>query len=193
MKKITIILGHPCSKKVTFSRSLAEAYIQGAEAAGHSAELIDISKLDIPYLTQKSDYDDLESKIFIKDAQEKLSQAHHWVIIYPLWLGTYPSKLKAFFEWVLSPGFAYESSGNGMPVKLLKGKSGRIVITMGMPAFFYRWGFGAHSLKALEKSILKFVGISPVKETLFGFVEGVSDKKRETWLKKMEKLGGQGS
>ena len=55
MKKITIILGHPCSQKVTFCRSLAEAYIQGAEAAGHSAEFIDISKLDIPYLTQKSD------------------------------------------------------------------------------------------------------------------------------------------
>ena len=55
MKKITIILGHPCSQEVTFCRSLAEAYMQGAEAAGHSAELIDISKLDIPYLTQKSD------------------------------------------------------------------------------------------------------------------------------------------
>ena len=39
---------------------------------------------------------------------------------------------------------------------------------MGMPVLAYRWWFGAHSLKSLERNILKFAGIRPVKESLFG-------------------------
>jgi putative NADPH-quinone reductase len=42
------------------------------------------------------------------------------------------------------------------------------VVTMGMPAFIYRWYFLAHSLKSLEHNLLGIVGIAPVNETLFG-------------------------
>jgi putative NADPH-quinone reductase len=45
--------------------------------------------------------------------------------------------------------------------KLLKGKSARIVVTMGMPTLFYRWYFRVHSLKNLERNILAFCGIRP--------------------------------
>ncbi len=72
--------------------------------------------------------------------------------------------------------------------RLLKGKSTRIVITMGMPAFVYRWFFGAYSLKRLERNILKFCDIKPVRESLAGMVEG-SAEHRAHWLKKMEALG----
>jgi putative NADPH-quinone reductase len=43
-------------------------------------------------------------------------------------------------------------------------------------------GACAHSLKSLERNILKFCGIKPVRETLFGMVDAVSDKKRSGWL-----------
>ena len=56
--------------------------------------------------------------------------------------------------------------------RLLTGKTARIVVTMGMPAFVYRWYFGGHSLKSLERNILRFVGIRPVRESLIGMVEG---------------------
>ncbi len=69
--------------------------------------------------------------------------------------------------------------------KRLTGKSARIAVTMGVPAFFYRWYFGTHGLKGLERNILGFVGIGPIRESLFGMIEGASDAKRRKWLERM--------
>ena len=52
---------------------------------------------------------------------------------------------------------------------------------MGMPALVYRWLFRAHSLKSLERNILGFRGIRPIRETLIGTVEG-SAATRGRWL-----------
>ncbi len=63
-------------------------------------------------------------------------------------------------------------STGGMPKKLLAGKSACVVITMGMPAFIYRWYFGAHGLKNLKRNILGFCGVGPIKDTLIGMWRG---------------------
>jgi putative NADPH-quinone reductase len=78
-----------------------------------------------------------------------------------------------------------------MPKKLLTGKSARIIVTMGMPAFIYRWYFGAHSLKNLERNILRFVGIGPIRASLIGVIEGKSTR-RENWIGTIRMLGRQG-
>jgi putative NADPH-quinone reductase len=59
----------------------------------------------------------------------------------------------------------------------------------GMPAFVYRWYFGAHSLKSLQRNILNFVGIKPVRSTLIGLVETLNEQRRRQWLAKVEALG----
>jgi putative NADPH-quinone reductase len=112
------------------------------------------------------------------------------VIIYPLWLGSMPALLKGFFEQVFRPGVAFEYQPNGkMPKKLFTGKTARLIVTMGMPAFLYRWFFFAHSLKSLKRNILEFCGITPVKATLIGNVEGLRPEQRTIWLDKVRKLG----
>lgn len=50
----------------------------------------------------------------------------------------------------------------------------------------------AHSLKSLERNILKFAGIVPVSESLFGMVDEVHASKREQWLDQMRALGSMG-
>ena len=70
-----------------------------------------------------------------------------------------------------------------------EGRSARIVVTMGMPALAYRWYFGAHSLKSLERNILSFCGIRPIRENLFGMVEAAGDAKRRQWLELMRGHG----
>ena len=42
---------------------------------------------------------------------------------------------------------------------------------MGMPAFFYRIYYRAHSVKSLKRNILAFCGIGPIRSTLIGMVE----------------------
>lgn len=63
---------------------------------------------------------------------------------------------------------------------------------MGMPALVYRWFFGAHSLKSLERNILRFCGIGPIRESLFGMVESNAPTRQQGWIADMRKLGGQG-
>lgn len=73
----------------------------------------------------------------------------------------------------------------------MRGKTARIVITMGMPASIYRFYYGAHSLKSLERNILRLAGIGPIKESLIGMVEAIDDARRRQWLHTMRRLGQQ--
>jgi putative NADPH-quinone reductase len=181
MKHVAIILGHPLGAETSFCSALARSYEEGAKEAGHDVSLIDTGQFDIPFLTQNSDHKTVGLSPELLNAQKKLKSAQHWVIIYPLWMGDMPAKLKAFLEWVLEPGFAFQYQSNKPPQKLLKGKSAHIIVTMGMPSCFYKLFYRAHSLKSFERNILKFCGISPVRKTLYGSVEIVSSEKRGDW------------
>lgn len=152
-----------------------------------------MARLDFPLVRSKEDWEDGAPPDTIRQAQSMIGWAEHLVVFYPLWLGTMPALLKAFLEQVFRPGFALAKPEAGpMGKKLLTGKSARIVITMGMPALLYRWYFRAHSLKSLERNILGFCGIGPIKESLIGRVEAANNAKREQWLEKMRTLGRQG-
>jgi putative NADPH-quinone reductase len=187
-RRIAIIQGHPDPAGNHFGHALADAYAQGAEAAGHKVTRIDVARLDFPLLRTKEEWEHGTAPEDIKQAQGTLAWAEHIAIFYPLWLGSMPAILKGFLEQSFRPGFAIERTWQ----KLLAGRSARIVVTMGMPAPVYRWYFGAHSLKSLERNILKFSGIGPIAESLIGTVEGAADARRANWLERMRALGGEG-
>lgn len=191
-KNILIINGHPDPSPERFCHALAEAYSTGAKNAGHNVTRLDIASIDFPWLRTAHDFKEGPVPPSIKVAQDAIKTAHHIVIIYPLWLGTMPALLKAFLEQCIRPGFAFSKSAEKWPSKLLKGRSARIVVTMGMPRFIYRWYYLAHSLRSLERNILKFSGISPVRETILGMIEAVDDDKRKSWLGEMRDLGARG-
>ncbi|MCP4319851.1 MAG: NAD(P)H-dependent oxidoreductase [Hyphomicrobiales bacterium] len=190
MTRISIIQGHPDPAGNHLCNALGDAYAHGAKAAGHAVNIIDVAHLDFPLLRSQKDWHDGEGATppGLSEAQKSCLEADHFVFIYPLWLGTMPALLKGFLEQVFRPGIAM-SYGEGFPKALLKGKSARIVISMGMPALAYRYYFMAHSLKNLQRNILGFVGIKPIRSTVFGMVEQVSDQKRQSWLDKMRELG----
>jgi putative NADPH-quinone reductase len=192
-KKIVIIQGHPDPKKQHLGHALADAYAQGAQQSGHSVQWIEVASLSFPLLHSDEDFNHGEPPEAIRKAQETIAQADHLVIFYPLWLGTLPALLKGFLEQTLRPGFAFHyPKGHGWPIKQLKGKSARVVVTMGMPAWVYRWYYHAHGLKNLKRNILGFCGLSPIKQTLIGEVENLSADQRKKWLDRMHSLGSQG-
>lgn len=63
---------------------------------------------------------------------------------------------------------------------------------MGMPVMIYRWIYLSHSLRSLERNILKFAGISPVRETLFGMIKEANEQTRNRWIDQMTMLGRAG-
>ncbi len=188
-KRILILLGHPDPSHDRLCRVLAEAYADGAQAAGHEIRRIDIATLDIPYLRSQSDFEHGLPSGALTEAQDAIAWAEHLLVMFPLWLGDMPAMLKAFFEQVLRPGFAFAYRAKGLPEQRLTGRTAHVAITMGMPAFAYRWVFFAHALRLLKRNILGFVGVKCVNETLFGNVGGTNDATRQAWLARMREAG----
>lgn len=191
-KRILIIDGHPDPDAMRLCHGLSEAYAAGAADGGHEIRRIDLHTLDFPLLRTREDFDHGTPPNNIAAAQADIMWAEHLVIVYPLWLGTMPALLKAFLEQVIRPNFAFERGKPGWPKKLLKGRTARIVVTMGMPVMVYRWVYLSHSLRSLERNILKFAGIGPVRETLFGMADETGERTRNRWVSQMSALGRAG-
>ncbi|MCQ0989326.1 NAD(P)H-dependent oxidoreductase [Jiella marina] len=190
-KRILLVIGHPDPSPERLCRALANAYREGAETAGHTVTTLDLVTLDIPPLTGQADFMKGAVPENLRPAADALSASDHVVIVFPLWLGTMPALLKGFLEQIMRPGVAFEyvSEGAGFPKGRLRGKSARVVVTMGMPALVYRLWFRNHGIACLRRNILNFVGIRPVRETLYGMVEAASETKRAGWLEEMRQLG----
>jgi putative NADPH-quinone reductase len=185
--KIAVIQGNPDPAGGHFGHALAAAYADAARVAGHEVRTIEVAKLEFPLLRASGDWQQAAPQS-IRESQEILKWAQHLFIVFPLWMGDMPALLKAFFEQALRPGFAFGEARPGrLPKKLLNGRSAHIVVTMGMPAFFYRIYYRSHSVKNLKRNILEFVGVSPVRTTLIGMVEGKAET-RSAWLARMAKL-----
>jgi putative NADPH-quinone reductase len=191
-KRILLIQGHPDTSARHLLHALADAYADGARAAGHEVRSVEVAALDFPLLRSEADWEKGALPTGLAAAQEAIAWAEHLVIFFPLWLGDMPALLKGFLEQVARPSFAFGTEGgNPFAHKKLRGRSARVVVTMGMPALVYRWFFRAHSVKSLERNILGFVGIAPVDETLIGTVGSLAPESANKWLAKLRKLGRQ--
>ncbi len=187
-RTIALIQGHPDPAGTHLCHALADAYAEGARAASHKVLRIEVAKLDFPILRAQAEFERGELPAALAEARAALIAADHIVFVFPLWLGTMPALLKAFLEQLIRPGVAFEY-GSGFPKKLLAGRSARVVVTMGLPALLYRFYFLAHGVRGLERSVLKFSGFGPVRETFFGMVGNAGPAKAAKWLAKMKRLG----
>ncbi|MFN4119467.1 NAD(P)H-dependent oxidoreductase [Acidovorax sp.] len=189
-QRIVLIQGHPDATAPHLCHALAQAYADGATAAGHAVRVIDIATIDFPWLRSQHEWELGVLPTSLKPAQADIGWAQHIVLFFPLWLGDMPAVLKAFLEQVARPGFAFAAEGsNPFGRKGLTGRSARVVVTLGMPALVYRWYFRAHSVKSLERNVLGFVGIAPVHETLVGSVDQLGDEGVAKWKRRMQALG----
>lgn len=187
-KKILILNGHPDARPERLCTALANAYVRGAIVGGHEIRRMDVGAMRFALIRSQADFVDDEAAPDVQRAQADLRWADHLLIVHPLWLGGMPAVLKGFLEQVFRYGVALSPPG-GPPRGLLRGKSARVVVTMGMPAFVFRWVFGAHGLRSLERGVLWISGFKPIRRVIIGNVEGATLKVRARWLKAMERYG----
>ena len=191
MKKILVILGHP--SKNSFNQALMESYIKGAKKSKFEIRKLILKDMKFDPILHEgyNKIQDLEPDLI--EAQKDISWADHIVIIYPIWWGVMPALLKGFLDRTFLPGFAFHfRPGKTLPLQLLKGKSARIISTTGGSRWIY-YIFGHPGNKAFSRFTLKFVGISPVKQSIFSSVrEDMTKKTALKILKKVEKLGEKG-
>lgn len=189
-KRIVIIQGHPDINNHHYCHAIASAYAEGAVNNGHIIQIVEVANLSLPFKLNKQEFKSRALDPAIVNIQGAIQWADHIVIIYPLSLGTMPALLKHFFEQIFRPHFAfYKVKHKILPKKLLAGKSAHIFATMDMPAWFYRISYRSHSLECLERNILGFVGIGPIRHSLISQIETNKEKNRLIWLHKIHQFG----
>lgn len=191
-KRILIIQGHPSRDQNHLGHALAAAYREAAIGAGHEVRRADIAQLEFPLLREAEDWGKGATPEQLRPAQADIGWAEHIVVIFPLWTGAAPAITKAFFEQVARPGSAFTMRPNGGgPAPAWTGKSARVVVTMGIPAFLYRWIQGAPGVRAFSRDLLGMVGIKPTRTTYIGSV-GSKNFDGQRWLECMRALGREG-
>jgi NAD(P)H dehydrogenase (quinone) len=126
----------------------------------------------------------------LQQAYTALAACEHLVIVFPLWCGDMPALLKGFVERMLQPDLiARQSTESEMDWHIFSNKTARIVMTMAMPVSIYRWYYRGHALKLLTRNILHFIGIKPVRHTLYGMVGTSKPEQRDRWIEQVRALG----
>jgi len=187
-KRILVILGHPSAN--SFCAALAEAYGEGAGASGHEVRQLHLGKLSFDPILHNGYASVQQLEPDLVAAQETILWAQHIVFIYPTWWGAMPALLKGFIDRLFLPGFAFRYRENS-PFwdRLLSGRSARLIVTMDTPPWYYRWIYRMPGHNQMRRTILEFSGIRPVRISSFGPVRGSKQKKRDTWLQQVRRLG----
>ena len=191
MSKIPVLNGNP--RRQSFCHALADRYEASAVAAGHGVVRLNISAL--PVALDPPDYADKDRppEQWVAHVQSAVEACDHWVIVTPLWWGGPPAALKALFDRVLMPGFAFKYRGGGlMWDKLLQNRSAHVVLTMDTPKWYFDCILSRPMTRQFKAQILGFCGFSPVRVTTLGPVKTSTAQKREAWLGKVARLGTAG-
>lgn len=184
--KIFILLGH--SDTETLSGAFADTYEEAASAAGHEVRRQNIGEMHFDPVLHQGYKAIQELEPDLKDFQENVRWAEHIVIVFPVWWSGMPALLKGLFDRAWLPHYAFNFAHHGlMWTKLLKGRTARIISSANASPWLLRFMYGPPTAM-LELAILRFAGIR-AKTTLFGPSERASDRKKERWFKKVEKLG----
>jgi len=186
-KKILIILGHP--NKDTFLGHLAGEYERGALEGGHEVMRVNVGDLAFDPILHKGYKEIQPLEPDLVKVQEQIKWCTHLVILYPNWFITMPALLKGLFDRMWLPGFAYHFRKNGLGwIKLLKGRSARVIVTMDSYPLIERMMLGDYT-NEIKKGVLNFAGFSPTRVSTIGPLKNSSDAARTRFSKKVFGLG----
>ncbi|AUC84101.1 NAD(P)H dehydrogenase [Polaribacter sp. ALD11] len=188
MKQVLIINGHP--NKQSYNYALSEAYLKGASKTNSILTQINIIDLDFNPNLMFGYQKRTELEPDLLDAIEKIKKADHIVWVFPMWWYGYPALMKGFIDRTFLPGITFEFiKGKALPKKLLKGKTGRIIITADTPKWYDYLFMKSPVINQFKKGTLNFCGINPVKVTYISPVKDSNINYREKWLEKISLLG----
>jgi len=186
-KRIFILLGHPDSGPEPMSRQLADTYEAAARAAGHEVRRMNIFDLSFDPILHKGYRAIQELEPDLKLVQENLSWCEHFVLAYPNWWGGMPGELKGMWDRMFLPRFAFRMWKNRFGWDaLLKGRTARVLITCGNPAYLDHFAFGDFTA-SIKRSLLQFAGFR-TWVSAFGHAELAKSSVKDSWKRKVARL-----
>ncbi len=184
-----IIFTHPNPN--SFGKGIADTVVKISEEMGSSIRLRDLYQMDFDPVLKPADFEAFKRGQVPEDIgaeQEHIRWADVITLIYPVWWGSMPARLKGYIDRVFANGFAYQYV-NGEPQGLLKGKKALVFSTTGASSDLYaKSGMHDAMTKGVDQGIFNFCGIEEVKHIFFGEVPYVSDEMRKEYLEAVEKV-----
>lgn len=191
MQRTLLILGHP--REDSFCGALSRAYLDGAGQAGAEVRMIHVGALEFdPLLDRRKHPQEGAAGLepCLLQAQEDMAWARHLVFVYPIWWGNVPAVLKGFIDRVFQLGFGFcYRQGSSCRLKLLGGRSARLIETMDAPVWWYALAYRAPARNAMRRALLECCGIRPVRHTSLGRVRWLDDAARGKCIERVRELG----
>ncbi|WP_440132983.1 NAD(P)H-dependent oxidoreductase [Chitinophaga sancti] len=182
--KVLIINGHPDPH--SYNQALFNAYKEGAATTNAAISEISIGALQFNPNLRYGFRQRTELEPDLLEAIEKIRAADHIVWVFPMWWYGYPAIMKGFIDRTFLPGITFQPvPGKPFPQKLLKGKTGRIIITADTPSWYDRFIMHRPAINQFKKGTLQFCGINPVKVY---YIAPVKDAKPAFLKKHIDKV-----
>lgn len=177
--RLLLVLDHPYTiasaadvpHERSFSAALARSAVDGATAAGHEVDLIDLAADGFsPVMTR----DDLaawrQAKVVdpvVAEYQSRLLAADHLAFVFPVWWEAMPAATKGFLDRVLTKGVVFEelvgAKGNPFRSHLDRLRGVTVVSVMTTPHAAYRWWFGDPLTKIMFRGTFRKIGVKRLK------------------------------
>lgn len=186
--RIYVLYAHPDTER--FGGRLAEAYAEAAVDHGHEVRRQDLFELSFDPVLRAGLrlVQPLEPDLIA--ARANLDWCEHFALFYPVWWGNVPALLKGFFDRTLYSEITYRHDVQDPSwSKMLAGRSAHIVTTSDAPAAWLRDHNRDSDLSAVRRGTLEFCGMQPVKVTRIGGVKDMDQKRRDSWVEKLRRLG----
>ena len=191
--KTLIVFNHPYEG--SYCNAVLESAMKGLEDSGQPCDLIHLDKDGFNPVMNAA-----ELKAFAQarrmgtealkgldqktlEYAERLQQAEHLVLIFPVWWELMPALMKGFIDKLIFPAIAYGYKDNGMMRTILTNlQRVTIISTMNTSGPIYRFIFGNALRGALILGTFRKIGCKNVKWISLTRVKGVTQKKRMNWL-----------
>ncbi|MDT8991976.1 NAD(P)H-dependent oxidoreductase [Curvibacter sp. APW13] len=187
-RNVLVVLGHPSS--TSLSAALAQAYADGARAAGHQVRMLRLGELAFDPVLHGSNPHLQPLEADLRAAQEDMQWAQHMAWVFPVWWGSVPALLKGFLDRAFTSGYAYKfQPGASFPTPLLRGRTADLLVPLDTPPWYYRWIYRMPAVHQMRKTTLDFCGIRTRRTRLWGPVIHSHAPQRAQWLEEAQALG----
>jgi len=151
-------------------------------------QVLEVAQLEFPWLRTEEDFNSGGVPPAIRAAQEILGEADHLLIIFPLWHGTMPAVLKAFFEQTFRPDCDGEPAGKATQATA-EGKIRASCRDNGNAGISLSLAIPGARGQVPESKHPVVVGISPVRTCLIGNIADRNGGYHQRWLEQLHTWG----
>ncbi|MEX0338873.1 MAG: NAD(P)H-dependent oxidoreductase [Arenibacterium sp.] len=186
---VLVVLDHPNPN--SFSHALAAAFMEGALATGHSAELGDLHAEGFNPLWSMADIEAEEGSEALADVlaeQARIERSDAIALVFPLFWWGMPSMMKGWVDRVWRWGWAYDQLEDP-ELSMQKPRTGILLVAAGARSDeMEREGYTTALETAWTKGTFGYFGFSPRRIELLCGTQG-SGQRRADLLKRSYEIG----